>query len=181
MPINAGEDYKYLVTTNFRVIVENKFESLYSKYGVEQPKSHERRRTFKIICDRSISHEFVRHRVFSFAQESQRYCNYSKDKYNNQITVIKPCYLKEDSEEYNIWKNSCENSEAAYLKLIKTCKPEEARAVLPNSTKTELIMTGLESDWYKFLELRCANSAHPQAREIAFKIKEILDNEKNMK
>ena len=181
MPINAGEDYKYLVTTNFRVIVENKFESLYSKYGVEQPKSHERRRTFKIICDRSISHEFVRHRVFSFAQESQRYCNYSKDKYNNQITVIKPCYLKEDSEEYNIWKNSCENSEAAYLKLIKTCKPEEARAVLPNSTKTELIMTGLESDWYKFLELRCANSAHPQAREIAFKIKEIFDNEKNMK
>ena len=181
MPINAGEDYKYLVTTNFRVIVENKFESLYSKYGVEQPKSHERRRTFKIICDRSISHEFVRHRVFSFAQESQRYCNYSKDKYNNQITVIKPCYLKEDSEEYNIWKNSCENSEAAYLKLIKTCKPEEARAVLPNSTKTELIMTGLESDWYKFLELRCASSAHPQAREVAFKIKEILDNEKNMK
>lgn len=179
-PINFGEDYKYLITTNFRVIIENNFRELYSKYGVEQPKNHLKRRTFKIICDRSISHEFVRHRVFSFAQESQRYCNYSKDKYNNQITVIKPCYFNEDSEEYNIWKNSCENCETAYLKLIKTCKPEEARAVLPNSTKTELIMTGFEYDWDRLFELRCANSAHPQAREIAFKIKEILDNEKNM-
>lgn len=179
-PINFGEDYKYLVTTNFRVIIENNFRELYSKYGVEQPKNHLKRRTFKIICDRSISHEFVRHRVFSFAQESQRYCNYSKDKYNNQITVIKPCYFNEDSEEYNIWKNSCENCETAYLKLIKTCKPEEARAVLPNSTKTELIMTGFEYDWDNLFELRCANSAHPQAREIAFKIKEILYNEKNM-
>lgn len=179
-PINFGEDYKYLITTNFRVIIENNFKELYSKYGVEQPKNHLKRRTFKIICDRSISHEFVRHRVFSFAQESQRYCNYSKDKYNNQITVIKPCYFNEDSEEYSIWKNSCENCETAYLKLIKTCKPEEARAVLPNSTKTELIMTGFEYDWDNLFELRCANSAHPQAREIAFKIKEILDNEKNM-
>lgn len=111
--------------------------------------------------------EFVRHRVFSFAQESTRYCNYSKDKFNNECIFIQPPWL--DDIETNLdFKDSLEHSEAAYFALIKRgWKPQQARNVLPNALKTELVMTGFASDWEHFFKLRDAGSAHPQAYELA--------------
>lgn len=182
--INLTNTY---ITTNYRVLVENEWlDDL--KYLCEPTLFHERRTTVKFICDRGVSHEFVRHRVFSFAQESTRYCNYSKDKFNNELTFIIPCWIKNLEEgnydanyEYHYAKNDpskewfyeCLNAEHSYIYLIhKDWKPQEARAVLPNSLKTELIMTGFNSDWQHFFELRCAPNAHPQAKELADMLKD---------
>lgn len=178
-------NYLY-VTTNLRVLVENKwFDDL--KYQCEPTEFHEKRVTVKFVCDRGVSHEFVRHRAFSFAQESTRYCNYSKDKFDNCITYILPSWCEninlEDYERnpklmYNANGSLSDNeinflcglydTETRYLKLLENgWKPQEARAVLPNSLKTELVMTGFVSDWEHFFKLRDAGSAHPQARELA--------------
>lgn len=154
------------VTTNYRVLVENNWlDDL--QYICEPTEFHEKRYTVKFICDRGVSHEFVRHRVFSFAQESTRYCNYSKDKFNNECIFIQPPWL--DDIETNLdFKDSLEHSEAAYFALIKRgWKPQQARNVLPNALKTELVMTGFASDWEHFFKLRDAGSAHPQAYELA--------------
>lgn len=119
------------------------------------------------VVDRGISHEIVRHRLASFSQESTRYCNYAGD----GITVIEPCFYEPTSEEYNLWKKSCENSERDYLKLISNgSTPEKARAVLPHSLKTELLVSMNLRQWRHFLELRALNStgkAHPQMLEVA--------------
>ena len=175
------------ITTNYRVLVENEWlDDL--KYLCEPTSFHEKRTTVKFICDRGVSHEFVRHRVFSFAQESTRYCNYTKDKFNNELTFIIPCWIK-DLEEGNYyayceyhnakhdsskeWFSTCINSEFVYTNLIEEgCKPQEARTILPNSLKTELIMTGFDSDWQNFFKLRCAPNAHPQAKELANMLKD---------
>lgn len=123
--------------------------------------------SIKFICDRGVSHEIVRHRDASFAQESTRYCNYSKDKYKNEITVIEP-YFFNNSSQYDDWKNACEKSEWYYIKLLNDgCTPQEARTVLPNSLKTELIMTAKLYEWNHFFELRADKPAHPQMRELA--------------
>lgn len=126
--------------------------------------------------------EFVRHRVFSFAQESTRYCNYSKDKFGNEITYILPCWIDDSQVNMSLdikdicgtnysetlFKQSLLQSEKMYFGLINEgWKPQQARAVLPNALKTELVMTGFVSDWKHFFELRDAGSAHPQARELA--------------
>ena len=182
------------VTTNLRVLVENNWlDDL--QYICEPTEHHEKRISVKFICDRGVSHEYVRHRVFSFAQESTRYCNYSKDKFSNLLTYIIPEWLilsegkyiylpkdggiwvdennnlqKEfvDSEDITCWINSLAISEKTYFKLLEDgWKPQQARSVLPNSLKTELVMTGFESDWKHFFKLRCVNNAHPQARELA--------------
>ena len=125
--------------------------------------------TVLFTCDRGVSHEFVRMRLCSFAQESTRYCNYSKDKFGNEITVIKPCFWDENSEEYAIWKESCEESEKNYFKLIdKGAKAQEARSVLPNSLKTELIITTNEDEWQHIVNLRyhgTTGAPHPQMVE----------------
>lgn len=125
--------------------------------------------TVLFTCDRGVSHEFVRMRLCSFAQESTRYCNYSKDKFGNEITVIKPCFWDEDSEEYAIWKASCEESEKNYFELInKGAKAQEARSVLPNSLKTELIITTNEDEWQHIVNLRyhgTTGAPHPQMVE----------------
>lgn len=161
------------VTTNYRVIIENGWEDVMQEFKSECTEHHYKRRTFKITCNRGVSHEFVRHRVFSFAQESQRYVNYSKDKFGNEIKVIKPLYFEEDSHSYWLWEKSCKEAEAHYFALLSAgATPQEAREVLPNATATELIMTGFESDWEHFFKLRCAKDAHPQAQEIANMIKE---------
>lgn len=122
--------------------------------------------------------EFVRHRVFSFAQESTRYCNYSKDKFNKECTFIIPSFfdtgLGENSNSlvFQEWKSICKHSEEVYNKLLENdATPQQARSVLPNSLKTELIMTGTVSQWEGFFKLRCANSAHPQARELAIPLR----------
>ena len=167
------------ITTNYRVIVENGWEDIMQEFQSECTGHHYKRRTFKITCNRGVSHEFVRHRVFSFAQESQRYVNYSKDKFGKEIKVIKPLYFEENSDIYNVWKDSCYKSEASYFWLIEhKATPQEAREVLPNSTATELIMTGFESDWEHFFNLRCAKDAHPQAREVANMIRKIYFHNK---
>ena len=175
------------ITTNYRVLIENNWlDDL--KYISEPYLFHTKRTTVKFICDRGVSHEFVRHRVFSFAQESTRYCNYSKDKFNNELTFIIPCWIKNLKEgnyyaycEYNNskndtskrWFDSCMSSEFVYTNLIEEgWKPQEARTILPNSLKTELIITGFNSDFPHFFKLRCAPNAHPQAKELADMLKD---------
>lgn len=197
-----GKQHAY-ITTNLRVLVENGWlDDL--KYLCEPTEHHERRRTVRFTCDRGVTHEFVRHRVFSFAQESTRYCNYSKDKFGNEITCILPPWIDENDPYLKAGINytedpwgkclleyyykispqgaeesmtvnptrtfvaALEHSEQLYFSLIENgWKAQEARAVLPNAIKAELVMTGFDSDWKHFFDLRCASSAHPQARELA--------------
>lgn len=124
--------------------------------------------TVKFICDRGVTHEIVRHRLASYCQESTRYCNYSSDKFGTEITVIKPCYLDEGTEGYRMWAGLCSLAEAYYFDLLNWgCTPQEARAVLPNSLKTELVMTANIREFRHFFKLRCSKAAHPQMREVA--------------
>lgn len=128
--------------------------------------------TVKFICDRGVSHEIVRHRLASFAQESTRYCNYTSDKFDNHITVIRPIFYDDtESLQYKIWVDSCVQSEQAYFKLIANgSTPEEARCVLPNSLKTELVMTANLREWRHFFKLRAADitgKAHPQIKQLS--------------
>ena len=122
----------------------------------------------RFICDRGVSHEIVRHRLAAYCQESTRYCNYSKGDFGGEITVIKPLYLEEGTAVYRIWKRSCETAEIAYFDLLtEGCSPQEARAVLPNSLKTEVVMTADIREWRHFIKLRNSPAAHPQMREVA--------------
>lgn len=198
-----GINGRAYITTNYRVLVENKwFDDL--KYQCDPTPSHEKRITVKFICDRGVSHEFVRHRVFSFAQESQRYCNYNKDKFNNELTFIKPTWLNIPTGDYTYWDGDwcdidnmkiqlpsdngiadnflwCLNNAGMQYRLLinKGLKPQEARAILPNAIKTELVMTGFESDWEHFFELRCSGAAHPDAKKLADELKSLM-NVKNI-
>jgi len=124
--------------------------------------------TVKFTCDRGVTHEIVRHRVASYCQESTRYCNYFGDAFGSEITVIEPCYAQPDTDAYMQWADACRAAEAAYFSLIKAgWSPQEARAVLPNSLKAELVMTANIREWRHFLRLRCGKGAHPQMREAA--------------
>lgn len=123
--------------------------------------------TVKFVVDRGVSHEIVRHRLAAYCQESTRYCNYSKDGFGNEITVIRPCYLPDSGEDYNLWRKSCVVAERQYLELLAYGhSPQEARAVLPNSLKTEVVMTANLREWRHFFRLRTAKVAHPQMREV---------------
>lgn len=196
---NSENDYWY-ITSNYRVIIENEWiDDL--QYLCEPTEFHAKRITVHFVCDRGVSHEFVRHRVFSFAQESTRYCNYSKDKFGNECTFIIPSWLNDFPEciirdsiggcmyPSDYYRENIDGSfrgnvifmthtkylidslfkaEKNYNNLISSgWKPQQARAVLPNALKTELVMTGFVSDWEHFFKLRDAGSAHPQARELA--------------
>lgn len=190
----------HYITTNYRVLIEhNWIEDL--KYLCEPTEYHEKRVCVRFILSRSIAQEYTRHRIFSFLMESQRYCNYSKNKFNNEITYICPCWLdynkvqklteitnKDNKEVYKMVHDESlsmeerglysfiydmSNHEHGYLFQISAgWKPQEAREVLPNAAKTELVMTGFVSDWKHFFKLRCSDSAHPQARELAEPLKE---------
>jgi len=117
--------------------------------------------------DRGVSHEIVRHRLASYCQESTRYCNYSGDRFGNEITVIKPYFLTEGTNGYKKWAEACETAEREYFTLLEWgCTPQEARAVLPNSLKTELIMTANLREWRHFFKLRTSPAAHPQMYEV---------------
>lgn len=177
-----GHTYAY-ITTNYRVLLQNDWlDDL--KYQCEPTEHHVKRITVKFTCDRGVSHEFVRHRVFSFAQESTRYCNYSKDKFGKECTFIIPCWLglpegsvsspeipifrERHGNVVGIFLNNLYWAEANYFDLLEQgWIAQQARAVLPNSLKTELIMTGTIEQWEGFFKLRCAKDAHPQARELA--------------
>lgn len=122
----------------------------------------------KFICDRGVTHEIVRHRLAAYSQESTRYCNYSDNKFGNEITVIKPCFWKGGSENYRLWWAACTTSEIAYFGLLQSgASPQEARSVLPNSLKTEIVMTADIREWRHFFRLRCSKAAHPQMQEVA--------------
>lgn len=134
----------------------------------------------KFICDRGVSHELVRHRLASFAQESTRYCNYGNDKFGNELTFIKPCFWDEGSESYSAWLAAMDIVEQSYMKLVDLgATPQEARSVLPNSIKTEVIMTANYREWRHFLNLRAARAtgpAHPQMEELAVPLLRNLTN-----
>lgn len=184
----TGIDHIY-ITTNLRVLVENGWlDDL--KYICEPTEFYERRVTVHFVCDRGVSHEFVRHRVMSFAQESTRYCNYSKDKFGNELIFIKPCWfdssLIDDTGHWDAntfyrmptqsivedaFLGTLLSAEKSYFHLLECgWKPQEARAVLPNSLKTELVVTGFIKDWEHFFDLRVRGTTgapHPQAKELA--------------
>ena len=184
------------ITTNYRVLVENNWlDDL--QYLCEPTEYHHKRYTVKFICDRAIANEFVRHRKFSFLQESTRYCLYSSNKFNNELTFIIPCWFEEMNQgiikfeeglykdtycfqftegnkgkSCSIWYNAMREAEEHYIELINLgWKAEEARNVLPLSLKTELYMCGFAEDWKKFFELRSkkygVGNPHPQADELA--------------
>ena len=121
----------------------------------------------RFTVSRGVTHELVRHRICSFAQESQRYVGYNKDKFGGEITVIKPCFLKENSPVYNMWRSAEEAVEETYMAMIgEGAKPQEAREVLTNSTKAEIIVTASFEQWERMFLLRCDTPAHPCMREV---------------
>ncbi len=121
-----------------------------------------------VVCDRGVTHEIVRHRIASYSQESTRYCNYSKGEFGGEITVIEPCFFADDSAKRFMWKTACQAAEDAYSAMLNSgCSPQEARDVLPNSLKTELVMTMNLRAWRHFINLRTSPAAHPQMREVA--------------
>lgn len=131
--------------------------------------------SFKIVCDRGVTHELVRHRIASYSQESSRYCDYSAGKFGGELTFIKPCFWQDDDENFLIWKETMAQLEKNYLTLrANGARPEEARSILPNSLKTEIFVTMNLREWRHFLKLRTAKAAHPQMREVALMIYNIL-------
>lgn len=156
---------------------DKKFVKNILERGHESVIEHEKI-TVKIICDRGISHEIVRHRIASYSQESTRYCNYFNEKFGKELTFIKPCFWEEDSTQYQIWLKMMEEIEKKYNKLIEEgARPEEARSILPNSLKTEIVVTMNLREWRHFFKLRTAKNAHPQMREIAIKILKSFQDE----
>ena len=122
----------------------------------------------RFVCDRGVTHEIVRHRLAAYSQESTRYCNYSKDKFGNQLTFIKPIFFDVDSHAYDDWIAACGRCENVYMTMLASgARPEEARSILPNSIKTELVMTADITEWRHFFKMRCSPAAHPQIREVA--------------
>lgn len=173
-PDNDGSPV-WAVTTNYRVMVEN--NTLDDLRRICEPTEyHEKRTTFRLTCARVQADSFVRHRVFSFLMESTRYCNYSDGKFDNEITVVEPTRWDDFSAvQQNLFFGAWDYAKHNYMTLIKTgVKPEDARDVLPLQLKTELIMTGTESQWEQFFKLRISDHAHPDAKYIAEKIKEQL-------
>lgn len=126
--------------------------------------------SIRFICDRGVSHELVRHRLASFAQESTRYCNYSQDKFGNELTFIKPLFLDEDTNEYRVWEHAMRVAESDYMMMLNAGRTaQEARSILPNSIKTEVVMSTNYREWRHFFKLRAARAtgpAHPQMEEI---------------
>lgn len=118
--------------------------------------------------DRGVTHEFVRHRLGSYSQESTRYCRYDRERFGREIAVIRPFFLAEGTPAYGIWESACQAAEEAYFALLDAGRSaQEARSVLPHSLKTELVMTCNFRQWRHFFRLRCAPAAHPQARQVA--------------
>jgi thymidylate synthase (FAD) len=147
-----------------------KFVAGILKSGHESVIEHESV-SVRVVCDRGVSHEIVRHRIASYSQESTRYCNYCKDKFDGQITFIEPCFWPvsdENRKKWLVWTAAMKLAEEAYLTLLEHgATPQEARSVLPNSLKTEIVMTMNMREWRHFFRLRTSPKAHPQMVEIA--------------
>lgn len=161
---NVDDAINFLKRTIFRN-KENPHESVIEHEGA----------TVRFTCDRGVSHEIVRHRIASFSQESTRYCNYSKDKYDNKLHIIDPTdafgwdyNTPEGAKKIIAWGRSMESAAKSYLDMIEMgCAPQEARDVLPNSLKTEIVVTMNMRGWRHFFKLRDDNAAHPQMRQLA--------------
>lgn len=166
-----GDSHQWCVTTNLRVLVENNWIDDLC-YLCEPTEYHAKRVTVKFILDQGVMREFTRHRVFSFACESTRYCNYSKGKFNEEITFIEPCW-EMSTLERDIFISNLSDAESHYMALLNAgWKPQQARNVLPLATKCDLVMTGFVDDWNHFFSLRTSIIAetgkpHPQASELA--------------
>ena len=144
-------------------IVKRGHESVIEHYSI----------TVRVICDRGVTHEIVRHRIASYSQESTRYCNYSSNKFGNELTYIEPCFWKgeEDEKKMEIWLETMAYVEKKYMELIEAgATPQEARSILPNSLKTEIVMTMNLREWRHFFKLRTSKAAHPQMKEVAVMI-----------
>lgn len=136
--INDESGYKFI-----QHIIKNGHESVLEHFNF----------SVKMIVDRGVSHEIVRHRLASYSQESTRYCNYSKGQFGGEITVIEPCFLEPGSEGYDLWYNACSAAEDNYFMMLNFgFTPQEARSVLPNSLKTEIVMTANIREWRHFTE-----------------------------
>lgn len=121
----------------------------------------------RFVCDRGVTHELVRHRLAAFSQESTRYCNYAKGKHGSELTFIRPLFWEDNSPFFEQWYCAMENAEIAYLDLVRDgASPQEARSVLPNSLKTEIVMTANVREWRHVFRLRCSPRAHPQMRQV---------------
>ena len=175
--VTHSEDNKtYYITTNYRELLKNNHLGDL-KYLCEPTEFHEKRVCVHFILDRAIAMEFIRHRTFSFSMESTRYCNYSKNKFSNELTLIEPCWdMRLENTEFGEDRSLIfllNNIETEYNRLIKEFKwtPQQARMILPNCLKTELVMTGFVSDWQHFFRLRSriaeTGKPHPQAQELA--------------
>lgn len=174
--IESEDMCNWYITTNLRVIVENNLTECL-EYICEPTELHEKRITARFTCDRGVSHEIVRHRVMSFAQESQRYIGYDKEKFGSEVTFIKPHWYDEEFPACLTWVESLKDAEQKYMDLREAgLKAQDARGVLPNATKTEIVVTGFESDWEHFFELRTAGAAHPDMRKLALELQEKLNS-----
>lgn len=173
--IDTDDVRTYYITTNLRVIVEHSLLDCL-KHISEPTEHHEKRITARFTCDRGVSHEIVRHRVMSFAQESTRYCNYGKDKFGNELTFIRPSWYDKTLEnKHGGFEKFLDDAQSLYISLLdQGYLPQEARACLPNALKTEIVVTGFESDWEHFFELRTAKSAHPDCVKLAVELKQKL-------
>ena len=187
MPVNGEEILKsieragrtcYKSEDKITADSARKFVAGIIKSGHESVIEHEKI-TVRIICDRGVTHEIVRHRIASYSQESTRYCNYSADKFGNELTFIRPFYWKDDPKKMYQWTEAMRFAQRIYMTLIRLgATPQEARAVLPNSLKTEIVVTMNLREWRHFFKVRCSPAAHPQMREVAIpilkKFKEII-------
>jgi len=151
----------------------NKFVEMIRGYEHDSVLEHASA-TFRIITDRGVSHEIVRHRLASYSQESTRYCNYGKGKFGGEITVVLPVWFDkealtiEEAVQYQAWQEACIMAEDRYLLLLKLGQsPQQARSVLPNSLKTEMVMTANFREWLHFFKLRTSPKAHPQMQPLA--------------
>ena len=183
--IFQSKAFSYRITRHFKIMEEDDFcndlhlsmvEDYCDEYFRTQELMKHKTHTVHFVCDRGVSHELVRHRPCSFAQESTRYCNYSHDKFGEEITVILPLFFdtgmgtSSNSIVYEAWKYSCEVAERKYFELLNYgAKPQEARSVLPNSLKTEIIVTANETEWQHIINLRylgTTGAPHPQMKEV---------------
>lgn len=179
-------DNEYRLSTKMDIFNENEFiDDVIAEYGFFADDILKKHITHSIVftCDRGVSHEFVRHRPCSFAQESTRYCSYNKAKFGSEITVIEPLFFKDSIDKYAMWKTGCEVAEKMYFSLIDNgATPQEARSVLPNSLKTELVITATENEWQHIVNLRLLGTTgkpHPQMVEcmkIAYPILHEVSN-----
>jgi thymidylate synthase (FAD) len=178
--IESEDMCNWYITTNLRVIIENNLTECL-EYICEPTEIHEKRITVRFTCDRGVSHEIVRHRVMSFAQESQRYIGYDKEKFGGEITFIKPHWYDEEFPACLTWVESLKDAEQKYMDLREAgLKAQDARGVLPNATKTEIVVTGFESDWEHFFSLRShkygAQGVHPDMAKLADELYEKLNS-----